>query len=376
MRTSTVPTFLLTASLLLAVGAPTAAASPAPSPAPSIVPDASSPVPSLAASPVPSPAAALDATGVVAWTLLPYSGEQPAAREDHTLVVQPDGAAAWLFGGRSADRTFGDLWRLDLATDTWSRVDAAGDGPSRRFGHAAAWLPDVGMTIFGGQAGATFHDDLWAFDPATSAWTRLPSDGRRPEARYGTCAATGPDGRLWISHGFTADGRFGDTRAWDPATGRWTVETPRSGKAPVERCLHDCLWSPDGRLQLYGGQTNGVPSLGDRWALDPVDGRWTKLAEPDAGARRLYAVAQDAGVAWVFGGLDGRDRPLADLWRWDLVTDAWTPAVLLEESAVPTARSGATLIFDPVRGRALLFGGQGARTELADLWVLGPVDAA
>ena len=46
-------------------------------------------------------------------------------------------------------------------------------------------------------------------------------------ARYGTCAAVAPDGRLWISHGFTADGvRFSDTRAYDFATGAWTDETP------------------------------------------------------------------------------------------------------------------------------------------------------
>jgi outer membrane protein assembly factor BamB len=345
-----------------------AAADPSPSPStPTGLPASPLPVPSIAAA-TPT----LDPAGPLAWTRITASTEVPAAREDHTLVVDPDGQAAWLFGGRATERVLGDLWRLDLATDTWSRVEPSGERPSRRFGHAAVWLPGLGMVIFGGQAGATFHDDLWAFDPDTGVWRLLPGDGRRPEARYGTCAAVGPDGRLWISHGFTGAGRFGDTRAWNPATGRWTVETPRSGKAPVERCLHDCVWAPDGRLQLFGGQTNGVPSLGDSWSLDPIERRWRRLDDPAAGPRRLYAVAVDGPVAWVFGGSDDRDRPLGDLWRWDLATGAWVRAVLIEGGVTPASRSGATAIADAARGRVLLFGGLGARQVFADLWELAP----
>jgi hypothetical protein len=371
MRIPTIPLTLLLPVLLATAGiAPATAATPSPSPS---LPRAEAASPSPGPSSIPSqvPAVlAVDPSAALVWTRVAAdTGESPAAREDHTLIVDPDGEAAWLYGGRAGDRVFGDLWRLDLATDAWSRVSPPGERPSRRFGHAAAWLPGIGMTIFGGQAGATFHDDLWAFDPEAGVWRPLPGDGRRPEARYGTCAAVGPDGRLWISHGFTADGRFGDTRAWEPLTGRWTVETPRSGRTPVERCLHDCVWSPDGRLQLYGGQTNGVPSLGDRWSLDPVERRWTKLADPAAGARRLYAVAVDGPAAWVFGGLDPENRPLADLWRWDLTTDGWERIVVAGGDG-PAARSGASAIVDPVRGRLLVFGGLGDRQAFADLWQL------
>lgn len=359
-------------SLLVAIVLGASLAAPAasadPSPAPSDAP--ASPTTAPAVSPAPTPRApALDPVAGVAWTAVPAVGG-PSAREDHTLVVDADGATAWLFGGRDGARTLGDLWRLDLDTDIWTRIDPAGPAPSKRFGHAAAWLPGIGMVVFGGQAGSDFFDDLWAFDPMAGSWRALPGDGRRPEARYGTCAAVGPDGRLWVSHGFTASGRFGDTRAWNPATGRWAVETPRTGDAPVERCLHDCLWSPDGRFLLYGGQTTGVTSLGDRWALDPVAGAWSRLTGPDAGPRRQYAVAADASQAWVFGGLDDGDRPRDDLWRWDLVGGGWARVTLADGSDLPSARSGATLVADPARGRLLLFGGTGGQGATADLWQL------
>lgn len=359
--------------LLLATALPGAAQSPSPSIAPS--PAASGPSP-LASPPVavpPSPA--VDPMAPLTWTLLDVPG--PPAREDHTLTVDPDGTAAWLFGGRDGDRAFADLWRLDLATDTWQRQEPAGDRPGRRFGHTATWLPGVGLVVFGGQRGADFFDDLWAFDPAAGAWTRLPDEGRRPEARYGTCAGVGPDGRLWISHGFTASGRFGDTRAWDPATGRWSVQTPGSGNAPGERCLHDCLWAPDGRLLLYGGQDNGAASLADAWALDPAADRWTRLADPAPGARRLYAITSDGtGSAWLFGGADERSRYLADLWHWDLAGQVWTRVAQPGDGPRPSARLGATLVTDAARGRLLLLGGEDRDGRSGELWVLAPADPA
>jgi hypothetical protein len=343
---------------------PSPGASPPPSGAPSPVPSGA-PVTSAAPSAVPG--TRLGPGIPVAWVALDAAG--PAARGDHTLTVDGTGSAAWLFGGRDGRRTFGDLWRLDLATDAWERVEPPGDRPPERFGHSATWVPGLGLVIFGGQAGATFFADLWAFDPDARTWTALPGDGRPPEPRYGTCAALGPDGRLWISHGFTGSGRFDDTRAWHPSEGRW-ARVAREGDVPVERCLHACLWSLDGRLLLLGGQTNGVASLGDLWALDPIADAWTRLPDPPPGPRRLVALGTDGpGAAWLFGGSDERDRPLADLWQWDLGTLAWTRIVAEGESG-PGARSSAAIVADAARGRLLLFGGEGREGRLADLWAL------
>ncbi len=139
-----------------------------------------------------------------------------------------------------------------------------------------------------------------------------------PAARYGSCAALGPDGRLWISHGFTADsGRFADTQAYDFAAGRWTDETPDGTIAPI-RCLHDCLWTPDGRFVLYAGQTTGTPAIGDLWARGVTEG-WTSLADGPP-PRQLYALAAIGGTAYVFGGGAKDGGTLRDLWLLDLAT--------------------------------------------------------
>jgi N-acetylneuraminic acid mutarotase len=221
--------------------------------------------------------------------------------------------------------------------------------------------------VWAGQAGPTkFFDDLWAYDPATNAWSRLPNDGAKPVARYGSCAAVGQDGRLWISHGFTEDGvRFSDTRAYHFSTGRWSDETPDADQ-PVVRCLHACWLTADGDLALYAGQTTGVRALGDLWRL--TDGTWTRLDEDLPPDRNLPAVTRHGDDAIVFGGLGLDGDYLRDVYRVDGTTLAFEQ--LRPEGPRPQARHGAALIDDPGRSRVLLFGGTGSGDAFDDTWEL------
>lgn len=350
--------------LVAGCSAPPAGTSPGESALSSATPGAATATP---ASATPS-ASATTSPAVLAWVRLDASG--PQAREDHTWTASGDGSEALLFGGRDGATVFGDLWSYDLATDTWSELFPAGGGPAARFGHEAAWVAGLGLVIFAGQSGADFFNDLWAYDPGSNAWTQLPAGGDVPVPRYGSCASLGPDGRLWISHGFTSEGvRFSDTRAYDFAAGAWTDETP-DGTRPVERCLHGCWWTDDGSLALYAGQTTGTLALGDRWELD--DGAWAQVTGVLPPERNLYARARVADATIVFGGqaLDMSYRN--DLWR---LPDAGGEAVRVEPGGeAPSGRAGAEMIVDASAGRVLLFGGRDAEAALDDIWSLnGPL---
>lgn len=338
-----------------------------PSASPSATPGASVASPDGSASPsaAPSPQPAT-------WRELPASGAAPAPREDHTWTVDGDGEIAYLFGGRddaSGQGSYADLWAYDLAADTWQQLSGS---PPARFGHNAAWVPGVGLVIFAGQDVA-FYNDLWAYDPAADSWRALPANGAAPVPRYGSCAALGPDGRLWISHGFTSEGsRFADTRAYDFAIETWTDETP-VGVAPVERCLHGCWWTDDGRFTLYAGQTTGTPSLGDLWQLTvgprPGTNAWAQVTGDLPPARNLYAFARSGDdTTTVFGGQGPGAEYLNDLW---LFGDASSGAVpLVVSGTLPPARSGAELVADLERGRLLLFGGKAGASVFGDMWEL------
>ena len=358
---------ILAATVASACGGGTASSRPA-SPA---GPGASASPPTPAAG-TTSPSAALTAgpseAGIpsnVEWAALSAAG--PAAREDHTWTVDRDAQAAWLFGGRDGATVFDDLWRFDLGTDEWEQITPSGPTPPARFGHTGTWINGVGLAVWSGQAGERFFDDLWVFDPRRDAWRELPATGPRPPARYGSCAVAGADRRLWISHGFTADaGRFADTWRYDFSGGTWEEVTP-DGTVPVERCLHDCLWTPDGRFVLYGGQTTDVAALGDLWTR-PGDGEWSKEPDPPAPARQLYALAVDRSTAWVFGGGAQDGSRLADVWALDLESMAWQSPEA--GGSAPAPRSAATLVPDYRKDRLVLFGGltdDGASGELFEL---------
>jgi hypothetical protein len=256
---------------------------------------------------------------------------------------------------------------------TWARVAGqAGTAPASRFGHEAAWAPGLGLVVWAGQAGTRFFDDLWLFEPVAGTWRQLPSGGDAPVARYGSCSGIGPDGRLWVSHGFTEDGtRFADTRAYDLETGTWADESPDGG-GPFERCLHACWWTSAGQLALYGGQTTGTPALGDLWFLTPgsptgATSAWTEAPTPEPAARNLPAVARGDALTVMFGGrgLDG--EPRGDTW---LLLDGGSGFVPLDTAGgSPRERSGSAIVYDPAGERFVLFGGVGDRA-FDDLWEL------
>ena len=330
-----------------------------------------SPSPSPEASAGPSPAAteAVPADGTLAFDDPKWRNitpdRSPAAREDHTWTVDSAGRYAYLFGGRDGGKDYGDLWRYDLETDTWKKLSPRGKRPQPRFGHNAVWVDGFGVIVFAGQRGPDFFDDLWAYDPEANKWTKLPDNGAVPKRRYGSCMVVGPDGRLWISHGFTFAGRFDDTRAYNLNSKRWASISPE-GRRPGERCLHDCFTSAAGDLVLYGGQDDGAFALGDLWSMNRDKG-WKKRPDPGPKARRLYAVTEAGAFAYIFGGA-GQDNGLYDdLWRVDRETLDFERIKV--GGAGPVARYGATLITDTERGRVLLFGGQGKAAK-ADVWEL------
>jgi hypothetical protein len=355
MRTTLAASLVLAFSFSALGGSVLAQAEPAPSPSPAAAsPDAVESEP---------PAETLAFEEPKWRKITPAKG--PAAREDHTWTVDGEGRFAYLFGGRDGGTDLGDLWRYDLAKDSWKKLAPKGKRPQARFGHSAVWVEGHGVVVFAGQRGADFFDDLWVYDPHSKRWRELPAKGSVPKRRYGSCLVMGPDGRLWMSHGFTFAGRFDDTRAYNLKTERWATITPE-GRKPGERCLHDCFTSAAGELVLYGGQDDGSFALGDLWVMGD-DRSWQRLDDPKPKPRRLYAVTEAGDYAYVFGGAGEDDAALADLWRVDRETLEFERVRV--EGKHPAARYAGTLITDTERGRLLLFGGQGTSAR-SDVWEL------
>jgi hypothetical protein len=123
-----------------------------------------------------------------------------------------------------------------------------------------------------------------------------------------------------------------------------------------------------GRIVLFGGfdrDTNGL--LDDVWEWDGTRWYGPFSAAGGPGARRSHSMAYDGstGRVAVFGG----DRALTvdapnDVWEWD--GSSWYGPFAPTDR--PDARSQASLVYDSVRDRMVMFGGGGVTGYKTDLW--------
>ena len=151
------------------------------------------------------------------------------------------------------------------------------------------------------------------------------------------------------------------SEGWVRLSGHGPAPAPRTGGAMA----YDAL---DGYSILFGGCGAHVCPLGDTWKLQA--GTWTNLtsslsvAPPPRSGATLVDDLHD-GYLVLFGGL-GPAGPLDDAWRFS--GGSWSP-LATGGGAGPSARSGASAVYDPTDGVVVLFGGVGpASTVLGDTW--------
>ncbi|MFN8587176.1 MAG: kelch repeat-containing protein [Candidatus Eisenbacteria bacterium] len=124
---------------------------------------------------------------------------------------------------------------------------------------------------------------------------------------------------------------------------------------------------------LASWQRELMQRLGGASATNAADGRWDAAYPPGrCGATMTYDPVRNRLV--LFGGRDAWSQ--GDLWTLTLAgTPAWSR--IRPAGVAPSARSAHSAIYDPVRDRLLVFGGGGALGATADVWALtlGPTAA-
>jgi Galactose oxidase, central domain len=277
------------------------------------------------------------------WSEIVAANDGPPARYDHSAVLDPVRQQLVVFGGRDK-QALGDTWIFDLATRRWREVPAT--GPEPRFGHGAAYeAAHRRMLIVMGQ-GADFFNDVWAFDLDKESWTQLIANDRSaisPRPRYGQSAALDGQGRVLISHGFSDQGRFDDTWAFNLAAARWVNLTPASGPKPLKRCLHELIYEATAdRLLLFGGCSSGFGPCpqGDLWAFDLKTTTWTELmpngAKPAARSNASLIYQSTSQTLFLFGGKTA-DGANAETWSYHIGKNEWTHL----EGQAPPAHAAA-----------------------------------
>jgi hypothetical protein len=230
------------------------------------------------------------------------------------------------------------------------------------------------MIVFGGADDAGNLNDVWALSlDGTWRWTQLTTAGESPCGRQsaGVIYDSGGD-RLVVFGGYTGSSYLNDV--WALSLGdvpTWTQLTP-AGAPPVGRVGASAIYDPlRGRLVAFGGY-DGTTYLNEVWALSLGDGpAWTQLAAGGTlpKGRRYHSAIYDPvrDRMLIFGG-DSASTLLGDCCGLSLGSvPTWT--TLSAGGRVPSARGRHSAMYDPVGDRMLVFGGC-APDYVADCYAL------
>lgn len=278
-------------------------------------------------------------------------GQSPSPRWDPVLAYQgARGAQVLLFGGRDANRYFGDTWTWDGRSWTRRRPRTS---PSPRPDAAATFHVASGkVLLFGGSDGSSDLRDTWTWNG--TGWHRERPAHSPPAGEDMAMAYHAGTKRAVL---FTD---YGETWTWD---GRdWKKESPVD--SPPARIAAG-MTSEARDVLLFGGAAcvEICFAYGDTWRWDGTN--WQELVPPQSPPKRWnpglasYRVGEQV---LLFGGAP---PAMGDTWTWDRTT--WQE---LSPSQSPTPREAPAMTYDGRSHTVVLFGGL-VCTSCADLFVLG-----
>ncbi|HEX3746262.1 MAG TPA: putative Ig domain-containing protein [Bryobacteraceae bacterium] len=298
------------------------------------------------------------------WTYKPLGGT-PGPRRGAALAWGPQATVGGVVmtGGYNGSTTLGDIYIWD-GTE-WNTPES--NTPAAREFGTMSYDPDAGeLVLFGGDDGATPANplqDTWVWDG--TGWAQFIGNAH-PTPRSNPSSAWDPVRRRVVLFG---GGGMNDT--WLYMTGSWTQEVTTT--SPTGRFYGSMVYDTQhAQAVLFGGQstTSTSSALADTWALGySYSQNWMQMNQANAplspAARTGASAAPFSGEIVMFGGYDGTANR-AETWVWG--GNEWGQL----SSSGPTARNGASMTYDAVDGKLLLFGGESGISGnglLQDTWL-------
>lgn len=312
--------------------------------------------------------------GFVAWQQLTPANAGPGPRYEHAMEYSPANNQIYLFGGRDGSRIYNDIWALDINTLTWRQLAVnSPTAPPARF--STVMIVDQNAENLyiatGHTQGNQNLGDVWRLNLSTETWEDLTATaGPGPVARYG-----GPGGNfgdnLVLTHGFGTT-RYDDTWRFNTTTDQWENITP-PGQVPLKRCLFAATAAAGTSLIIHGGCAApfGDCFLDDTWILDVPNNTWRQVTSDVKPVGRQYhtivpAISSQGLVKVIlFGGQDASRTARNDTWILDVDSGAWT---LVDPQGAPSARYNHAAVWIPGYGM-VIYGGRNDNGPLGELWL-------
>lgn len=280
------------------------------------------------------------------------------------LVVLMSGAGAW-----PAAKIAGPLdppsWVQTAAVPLQGEWTLAERQPRLNDSASIAYDAQADRVILLSHGSSTSFGDVWTYNVSGNLWTNFTSIGA-PRFRTGYQVVYDPVTDQILLYGGnviypTPTGAYllPTNEVWTYAfnTRTWTNATPATGP-PVTFWFSTAFDSKRDRLVLFGGRVGFMVWSNVTWIYDVRARQWTNVTPavtPSArdGASMAYDSMRDRVV--LFGGEDGNGT-LGDLWSFNPATSLW---LAISAGPGPQPVAFAPMVFDPGAQRMFLFGDGG-----------------
>jgi hypothetical protein len=298
------------------------------------------------------------------------AGFRPTERHGSIMTFDTGSNRAVVFGGRDNGGFFSETWELTSSSGplnaglSWSNLSPTVI-PTARNSAASVYDSARGVSLmFGGYDGANALGETWTFDTATTTWLRRPSTANpSPRSSPGMCFDSVRARAVLFGGANFQTGNSQETWEWNGTA--WSLVN--TATTPPARTYHKLAYdSARQRTVLFGGQSTPTVDLDDTWEYNGTT--WTNVTpsgakpSPRRGLMMCYDSIRNETV--LFGGQDASGAR-ADTWTWN--GTSWT---LKNPTNSPPARLQGSMVFDPNRGRIVLFGGGSTdwTTNFSDTW--------
>ena len=248
--------------------------------------------------------------------------------------------------------------------------------PTGREGHAAVYDSFRDQILVLSGYDQAFRNDVWLLFPAASGWVKTETAGTPPPGLFGVTAAyDAARDRVLQFGGKTQSTYHADVWSLGNLSGVPTWSTLSvSGTKPTPRAGHDAVLDPSrDHLWVFGGVTSTIPGfLGDLWRLSLAGSPTWSLVTPSGGpgVRQGHSMVYDSirDRILLFGGND-TTLFFNDVWSLSL-SDPATWTLLTPGGAPPSPRTGHVAVYDPSGDRMIVAWGSEDLVELNDAWEL------
>jgi N-acetylneuraminic acid mutarotase len=229
------------------------------------------------------------------------SDKAPEPRSEAGIVIHDDhlfmfGGISYDEQGREAPVDYNDLWRYDLVTCMWSKIEPTGNSqPPTRFSHSVAILHDTGekeeayLLAYSGRhllfSNWALLDDVWVYDFKANRWMSISPTTDVPRAYTSIVTTDGVN--MWFFGGYYKPQQSSSGYVYDDIVlGKFDLDNQvmearhavvaDDHLAPPLRYNHRAaLWRGDSMV-IHGGSYQS--QLGDVWVYNTTNAEATDVA--------------------------------------------------------------------------------------------------